>query len=205
MLDGRLRLSDWFPDKYDTSEVERPIHDILNDSFDDLRKEIDTNGNTRMFHELRLRYGLVVRAWCQSKKALYFELMGERANAGELRTADQVLNVQTGEDFDTDVPFLRLDHRTDTSETSLELSGGERGLDLFLHPPKLSSKYRVAPDRPSNVDWEVYFKGPGISTITRMRVIEDLTGEFSYVKIPETIDASIFGIDRMVYVNLQNL
>lgn len=192
----------WFEVKPGTElSVPTPsLHVLLSEAFDLLRGELNANGNTQEYLRLRQSYGDKIRGWWGSKRSAYLESLtnsGQKLGVEmEIANGDRVC-ITRFEEYLTDDPTYYISHRASQETNELMLRGGERGIDPFMYPPRVVCRYMEDPNEPPNYEWEVVFRGPGITTFSRLRVHPDPNFELPYIKQTEILDCAIFGVDRL--------
>jgi hypothetical protein len=179
------------------------LHKLLVEAFDALKEELSTKGNTPEFLRLRQSHGDKLRDWWGSKRLAFLQghETGEKIDIGFepwLKIGEgEAVHVSVAEDYATDDPILTIGHRTKQEENEITITANDERLDMFMYPPKITCKYREDPDESPNYEWEVVFRGPAITTFTRIRIHDDPNHVIPYIKQTETLDTSIFGIDRL--------
>lgn len=182
------------------AEIEGMPHaELLAKAFQALTQELDTNGNTERFAQIRQRYSRKLIAFWAMKRSAYMRAREEGLiREGEvLQTGDERLTIQKIGEMDRDDDMSLLIVR----ETPLEKDdvsvtiNGERGIDYFLRPPHIKSEIRTESTDAPNLIYEVSFHNKFISTFSRLVVHEDPENQRPYIKDMREIDCSIFGID----------
>lgn len=175
---------------------------LLAESFDNLYHELNTNGNTARFLELRKRYSARLIDFWQQKKRTY-EAASQDAKETEpfkgdvLTIGDEKLTViMLGVYESEDEAVLHIERETPTEKDVVTIAASlDFGLDEFLRPPKIKSEIRSDPSEPHDLEYEVVFRNGLISTFSRLRAIEDPNHKKPYIKVHESIDCSIFGVE----------
>lgn len=185
------RKSDWL-ENTETEVSDIALPQLLEEAFSALKTELEQNGSSREFIRIRKEYGDKLKAWWQNKRLAY-----ERGQ----KTPDEQITVDLGEDYDRDdEKILTITHTTPLAESEINVTASDDfGLDTFLNPPKITCQARAEVDGDEKYYWEVIFRGPAISTITKTTVHDHPNHELPYVKQTEILDASSFGIDHLSY------
>lgn len=182
-----------------------PHSKLLKEAWEELNGELQENGNTPKFLELRAKHSkrLVnywlnkakryVQNWPDGKLDLWREVDGED------------LRIIPAEDYDDeDLKIITIERRTplEHDEVTLSVAVEYEGdgdysltLDEFLRPPQIKSEIKGDPEELENLHYDIIFRKNGISTFKRLEVIEDPSNERGYIKKTETIDCSIFGVE----------
>ena len=181
-------------------EIEGISHSaLLEQAFHDLTGELDENGNTEVFGELREKYGRKLITFWQQKRILFEKAVKEsRTKAGEefVNGSERLLVIELGVYERDDEIVLQINRKTDTEEDEVSITvSTERGLDEFLRPPTIKSKIRTEPTEAPDIYYEVVFRNGKISTFERLIYREDQDHIRPYIKDVRIIDCSIFGVE----------
>jgi hypothetical protein len=198
------KSTDWLA-SVEIETLEASLPQLLEEALTAMKAELEQNGSSQEFINLRRLYGDKLKAWWRGKREEYFYLLQAfgPSEGGGVKVGEERILVIEGEDYyRDDEKILKISHRTPISESEITVTvSAELGLDIFLYPPKIISKLRETPDGDWKIYWEVIFRGPAISTITKTTLRDHPNYQLPYVKQIETIDASIFGIDNIAFVD----
>lgn len=195
---------DWLSGPENREVGKRSLNALLEEAFSALKAELEADSSTQEFINLRVRYGEQLRAWWQSRREIFLQSQKEGKLFYDIfknwtKIGEEEISVQqTGVYEREDEQVLVITQRTPLEENEITVTVSEKtGLDIFLYPPKISGKARNEPDGDWNTYWELVFRGPAISTITKVTLHDNPDYELPYVKKIETIDASHFGVDNV--------
>ncbi len=171
---------------------------ILGKVFDELSRELDINGNTKNFNEMRINFANELIDYWKQKNKLYSQAKKENKLVnGKLMISDEKLEIaQSGIYDNEDEQVLQIKRVTPTEEDEITIIADTMGkVDQFPYPPTIKSKIKNDPgnDFP-DIYYEVIFRRNGISKIKKT-TIRTNTENNSYLKDTREIDCSTFGTE----------
>lgn len=186
----------FFPD---SSEIELPTEshaDLLHEAFDSLTEELDTQGNTDRFNQLRGDYAKKIFHFWSQKYAKFEKARqkGQLQSGNMFQDGDERLVFAASSIYEDEQPDILNIHRT----TSLEeddvtiIIDENRGLHMGF-PPEIESKIREIPTDPPNTYYKIVFSNNLISTMTQTRIFANENGR--EVKSTRQIDCPLFGVE----------
>lgn len=177
---------------------ETPHSQLLARAFNALSSELDTNGNSAQFQELRIVHARKLIAYWEGKRKHYLEAQrqGKVGVGGELIAGDERLTVfELGVYEDDEAQALSIHRRTRTEKDEVSIVADIHiGVDDFMRPPTIKSDI-TDPDEVTDISFKVVFRGGRISTFERTLVRMDPENNRPYIKDTRVIDCSIFGVD----------
>lgn len=186
--------------------LDGPHSRLLDEAWEELNSELQENGNTPRFLELRARHSKRLVNYWLNKAKRYVETWPDGKLDLWRKVDGEDLRIIPVEDYDdADLKIIHIERRTPLEHDEVTLSvtveyegNGDYSLilDEFLRPPQIKSEIKAEPEELENLHYNVIFRKNGISTFERLEVFEDSENERGYIKKIESIDCSIFGVER---------
>lgn len=177
--------------------------DFLQQTFAELKTGLETNGNTQKFREIQKERGQQILNYWRNFATLYQQAVadGKIENGNLLHLADgSEITIGIAQDYYRDDEFiLDIVKRGDKERHEVSITISEdTGLDEFLHPPRIKSKFDREDDERKEYVFEIIFRQNKISTITKAILYIHYDFQLPWIKQVETLDTSSFGVESPI-------
>jgi len=176
---------------------------LLQKTFLELKTELETNGNTVHFREIQKEHGGRILNFWRKSAVLYREAVeqGKIQSGAPLILEDgSRMTVVIAQDYHReDEHILNITKRSAAEEHEVSITVSEDyGLDEFIHPPKIKSRFDREDEERKDYHFEIIFRANKISTITRVIVYSHQDFQLPFIKQIETLDTSSFGVETPI-------
>lgn len=189
------------PAEQGEQSVEVDYFRLLQLTFRELKIDLERQGNTPRFRALQKEWAEQILGYWREQISLYKSATSE----GRIQEGDSLLlpdgsslAIRVLQDFDRDDEHvLLIDKRRGRAEAhnvSVTVSE-ETGLDQFLRPPRIESKFDMEDETRKSYTFEIIFREGKISTMSRTVVHTHRDFQLPFIKQTEVLDTSSFGVE----------
>lgn len=172
--------------------AERPHSQLLAEAFNALCRELDTNGNTPRFQELREEHSKKLSLYWQSKLVAFSQAAREgRLQNGELVRGDERISIEFDFGCSEKCKFeIKRETKIEENKVSGAISIPTMTVDDSFRLPTIKSKIRSKPQEPADIFYEVRFCEGKIITFKRGTNHLDPEQNYPITQDSRTIDCS---------------
>ncbi|MCJ7804901.1 hypothetical protein MUP35_04190 [Patescibacteria group bacterium] len=158
---------------------------LLGEAFEALSKELDTQGNTAKFQELRKEHSLKLIKFWKNKVGVYQKAQKEGlVKVGDSYShRDETISVVVcGVYEDDNSVFLDIKRHTKTENDEVQMTIRKTGIDEFGWPPTIKSEVKLDPKEAPDIYYKVTLRKGIISTFERNLYRTDPNHQRPFIK-----------------------